>query len=61
MDKLVIFHAIKVEVGTFETSLNPPVIFLLTVPWLYFFCGSFLFVCPLPFCLVCVCSFVVTC
>ena len=53
MEKLVIFHAnqtcmcldphqnFKCEV---EISLSPPVIFLLTIPRRYFFCGSFYFV-----------------
>ena len=37
-----------------ETSLSPPVIFLLPVPRRYFFCGSFYSCLSLLYCLVCV-------
>ena len=57
MDKLGIFHANQTYMcldphqnegwGWYrETSLSIPVIFLLTIPRWYFFCGSF---CPPPF------------
>ena len=64
MDKLGIFHANQTYMcldphqnegcGWYcETSLSIPVIFLLTIPRWYFFCGSF-YVFYLLYCLVCV-------
>ena len=45
-----------------ETSLSPPVIFLLTIPRRYFFCGSFLFCVCLCYIVLSVSfSLVVTC
>ena len=64
MEQLRIFHANQTSMcldphqnkgrGWYrKTSLNPPVIFLLTVPRRYFFCGSF------SFC-VCLCYIVLS-
>ena len=44
-----------------ETSLSPLVIFLITIPRWYFFCGSFLCVCLCYIVLSVSCSLVVTC
>ena len=59
---MITFSTIKTDrselrVGWYcETSLSPPVIFLLTVPRRYFFLGSFFYLynLSLPYCLVCV-------
>ena len=58
---MIIFSTLKTDcselrVGWYrETSLSPPVIFLLTVPRRYFFHGYFFYLyLSLPYCLVCV-------
>ena len=73
MDKLGILHANQTSMcldphqnqgwGWYrETSLSPPVIFLLAVPRWYFSCGSSLYcVCLCYFVLSVSCSLVVTC
>ena len=58
---MIIFSTLKTDCSELrlgwyrETSLSPPVIFLLTVPRRYLIRGSFFYLyLSLPYCLVCV-------